>query len=52
VRKKQPKQSLFYKLARKTSEAVVSPIASISAASVIIIWALTGPFLSFPKPGS
>jgi low affinity Fe/Cu permease len=47
MRKQSPQQSLFYKLARKTSEAVGSPFASISAVTVIIIWATTGPIFKF-----
>jgi low affinity Fe/Cu permease len=45
--KKQTQQSLFYKLANKTSEAVGSPFASITAFSVIVIWAITGPMFRF-----
>jgi low affinity Fe/Cu permease len=44
---KRPSKSLFYKLARKTSEAVGSPIASMLALSVVIIWAITGPLFKF-----
>ncbi len=47
MRKQLPSQSLFYKIARKTSEAVGSPLASISAVSVIFIWAITGPIFKF-----
>ena len=48
MRKKHPpQQSLFYKLASKTSEAVGSPFASIAAVTVIIIWATTGPIFKF-----
>jgi low affinity Fe/Cu permease len=47
MRKQQTKQGLFYQIARKTSEAVGSPFASISAVSVIIIWASLGPFFKF-----
>jgi low affinity Fe/Cu permease len=47
MRKHRSKQGLFYKLAHKTSEAVGSPLASILAASVIIIWAATGPIFKF-----
>jgi low affinity Fe/Cu permease len=48
MRKKHPpQQSLFYKLASKTSEAVGSPFASIAAVTVIIIWAITGPIFKF-----
>ena len=47
MRKQPPQQGLFYKLARKTSEAVGSPIASILAVTVIIIWAITGPIFKF-----
>jgi low affinity Fe/Cu permease len=46
-KKRPPQQSLFYKLASKTSEAVGSPFASIAAVSVIIIWAITGPIFKF-----
>lgn len=45
--KQRSQQSFFYKLARQTSEAVGSPLASISAVTVIIIWALTGPIFKF-----
>jgi low affinity Fe/Cu permease len=41
MRKQKPQQGLFYKLARNTSEAVGSPIASILAVTVIIVWAIT-----------
>jgi low affinity Fe/Cu permease len=44
---KQSSQGLFYKLARKTSEAVGSPFASIGAVTVILIWATTGPIFQF-----
>jgi low affinity Fe/Cu permease len=47
MRKQQIKQGLFYQVARKTSEAVGSPSASISAVAVIIIWASLGPFFKF-----
>jgi low affinity Fe/Cu permease len=47
MRKQHSQQGLFYKLARKTSEAVGSPLASILALTVIIIWAITGPFFQF-----
>lgn len=47
MRKQRSPQSFFYKLARKTSEAVGSPLASISAVTVIIIWAFTGPIFKF-----
>jgi low affinity Fe/Cu permease len=47
MRKQKPQQGLFYKLARKTSEAVGSPIASIAAVSTILVWAITGPFFNF-----
>jgi len=47
MRKQRSQQSFFYKLARKTSEAVGSPLASISAVTVIIIWGLTGPIFKF-----
>ncbi len=40
-------KDLFYKLARKTSQAAGSPIASISAVLVIVIWAFTGPIFQF-----
>lgn len=46
-KKRPPQQSLFYKLASKTSEAVGSPFASIAAVTVIIIWAITGPIFKF-----
>ena len=45
--KQRSPQTFFYKLARKTSEAVGSPFASISAVTVIIIWALSGPIFKF-----
>jgi len=45
--KKRSQQSLFYKLARNTSEAVGSPVASIVAVTVIVIWAITGPIFKF-----
>jgi low affinity Fe/Cu permease len=45
--KQRSQQSFFYKLARKTSEAVGSPFASISAVTVIIIWGLTRPIFKF-----
>jgi low affinity Fe/Cu permease len=47
MRKQQIKQGLFYQIARKTSEAVGSPFASISAVAVIVIWASLGPFFKF-----
>jgi low affinity Fe/Cu permease len=47
MRKNRTQQSLFYKFARKTSEAVGSPFASISAFTIIIIWAITGPLFKF-----
>ncbi len=47
MRKQQPKQSLFYQIARNTSEAVGSPFASLAAVSVIVIWASLGPFFKF-----
>ena len=47
MRKQQPKQSLFYQIARNTSEAVGSPFASIAAVAVIITWASLGPFFKF-----
>jgi low affinity Fe/Cu permease len=47
MRKKKPQQGLFDKLARKTSEAVGSPIASIAAVTTIFVWAITGPFFKF-----
>jgi low affinity Fe/Cu permease len=40
-------QGIFDKFARKTSEAVGSPIASVLAITVIIIWAITGPIFKF-----
>lgn len=45
--KQKPQQGLFYKLARKTSEAVGSPFASIAAVTTIFIWGITGPFFDF-----
>jgi low affinity Fe/Cu permease len=45
--KQRPKQSVFYQIARNTSEAVGSPFASIAAVSVIIIWASLGAFFKF-----
>lgn len=47
MQKHRSNQGLFYKLARKTSEAVGSPLASILAIAVILIWAVTGPFFKF-----
>jgi low affinity Fe/Cu permease len=47
MRKQQPSQGLFYKIARRTSEAVGSPYASITAVTVIIVWAVTGPIFQF-----
>jgi low affinity Fe/Cu permease len=47
VRNQRSHQGLFYKLARRTSEAVGSPLASILAVTVIIIWAITGPIFKF-----
>ena len=47
MRKQRPKQSLFYQIARNTSEAVGSPFASIAAVAVIITWASLGPFFKF-----
>ncbi len=47
MKKQQPSQGLFYKIARRTSEAVGSPYASIMAVTVIIIWAVTGPIFQF-----
>jgi low affinity Fe/Cu permease len=47
MRKYQQQQGLFYKIARKTSKAVGSPYASITAVTVIIIWAVTGPIFQF-----
>jgi low affinity Fe/Cu permease len=47
MRKQPPQQGLFYKLARNTSEAVGSPFASITAVTVIAVWALTGPIFKF-----
>ncbi len=47
MRNQRPHQGLFYKLARRTSEAVGSPLASILAVTVIIIWAITGPIFKF-----
>jgi low affinity Fe/Cu permease len=47
MQKQKPPQGLFYKLARKTSEAVGSPFASIAAVSTIFIWLITGPFFKF-----
>jgi low affinity Fe/Cu permease len=47
MRKQQSQQGLFYKIARRTSEAVGSPYASIMAVTVIIIWAITGPIFQF-----
>jgi low affinity Fe/Cu permease len=47
MRKQKPQQSLFYKLAHNTSEAVGSPFASIAAVTTIIIWAVMGPFFKF-----
>lgn len=47
MQKQRPSQGVFYKIARKTSEAVGSPYASITAVAVIIIWAITGPIFQF-----
>jgi low affinity Fe/Cu permease len=47
MRKQRTQLSLFYKLARKTSEAVGSPLASILAVTVIVLWAITGPIFKF-----
>jgi low affinity Fe/Cu permease len=47
MRKPQPQQGLFYKIARKTSEAVGSPYASITAVIIIIIWGISGPIFQF-----
>jgi low affinity Fe/Cu permease len=47
MQKQRPSQGLFYKIARKTSEAVGSPYASITAVSIIIIWGITGPIFQF-----
>ena len=45
--KSQSKPGLFYQLARRTSEAVGSPIASSLAVIVIIVWAITSPIFRF-----
>jgi low affinity Fe/Cu permease len=47
MRKQSSQHGLFYKLARRTSEAVGSPFASIGAVTVILIWAATGPIFQF-----
>jgi low affinity Fe/Cu permease len=47
MRKQRSPQSLFYQIARNTSEAVGSPFASIAAVTVIIIWASLGPIFRF-----
>jgi low affinity Fe/Cu permease len=47
MKKQLPPKGLFYKIARQTSEAVGSPAASISAVTVIVIWAITGPIFKF-----
>ncbi len=47
MRKQRSQPGVFYKLTHKISEAVGSPFASILAATVIIIWAITGPFFKF-----
>jgi low affinity Fe/Cu permease len=47
MKKQLPQKGLFYKIARQTSEAVGSPLASISAVTVIVIWAITGPIFKF-----
>jgi low affinity Fe/Cu permease len=52
MRKQQPQQGLFYKIARKTAEAVGSPYASITVVTIIIIWAVTGPVFNFLTHGS
>jgi len=39
--------SLFSRLARGTAEAAGSPLASLLAVSVIIIWGATGPIFQF-----
>lgn len=40
-------QGLFYKLARKTAEAVGSPLASVLSVSIIVVWASTEPIFKF-----
>ncbi len=45
--KKKLQQNLFYKLAHNISEAVGSPLASIAAVTIILIWVVTGPFFNF-----
>lgn len=47
MKKSRTKQSFFDKLARKTSEIVGSPFASVSAFIIIIIWGVTGPIFHF-----
>lgn len=47
MRKQSSHQGLFYRLARRTSEAVGSPTASMMAASTIVLWAITGPLFKF-----
>jgi low affinity Fe/Cu permease len=44
---KESRKGLFYKLAHKTSEAVGSPLASVLALSIVIIWGITGPIFKF-----
>jgi len=50
-RPQQPKQqlqhSIFFILASKISELVGSPWASITAITVVFIWAISGPFFKF-----
>lgn len=47
MRKHLRKKSLFHGLTTKTSEAVGSPLGSFLAITVIIIWAISGPFFRF-----
>lgn len=42
-----PTRELFRKFAHKTSEAVGSPAASISAIAMIMMWAFSGPLFHF-----
>ena len=41
---------LFRKLAHTASEAAGAPWAFITAASLIVVWALTGPLFNFSDP--
>jgi low affinity Fe/Cu permease len=43
-------QDVLDKLARRTSEAVGSPLTSIVVVTLIIVWAITGPAVKFSDP--